>query len=119
MVSLQITKWLAKINWRQVTQSIVDGAGNTIGTVAVYSIIVFVIFLWYRNSKKSNKNKDWDKEKEKEKDRGSHESGNDNDFLTAALSFSKPAAAMRNANNAEGGLFGSSAANSSTDGGWI
>lgn len=106
----QREQWLARqfkrVNWRQFTQSIMDGAGNTVGTVAIYAIIVLGVFLWYKQNKKGNKNKD----------EQNHKGENGSDFLTTALSFSKPAAAMRNANNAEGGLFGTSA---NTEGGWI
>lgn len=82
-----------------------DGAGNTLGTVTIYAVIVLIAFLWYKQNKKNKKGGN---------DRGEGENGND--FLTTALSFSKPAAAMRNASNAENGLLGTSA---NTEGGWI
>lgn len=91
-------------------QSMMDGAGNTIGNVAVYSIIVLIIFLWYKNHKD---------DKKKDKDKGDdNNDNNDPGFLTTALNFSKTASAMRNANRAEtGGLFGTPS--NDAGGGWI
>lgn len=78
---------LGRIKWRQVAQAMADGAGNTVGTVLIYAIIVLLIFVWYHKKQKQHQS-GW---------------GGDEPVLLSALSFSKPAAAMRHISGATPG----------------
>lgn len=83
---------LRRINWRQSSQSLANGAGNTIGTVLVYSIVVLIVFVWYRNTKKSTENGSDQKDS----------NGDRHSILESAIAFSKPAAALRTASQSFG-----------------
>lgn len=79
-----------------------DGAGNTIGTVLVYTLVVLIVFAWYHNSKKDNKDQEGEGGNgrnggERVADMNGHHS-----ILESAISFSKPAAALRTAQQSFG-----------------
>lgn len=80
---------LKKIDWGKARQSLVDGAGNTLGAVLVYSIVILIVFLWYRNVKKDD-----------------GEANHPSNAIESALSLSKPAATLRTITAS--GSFGSS-----------
>lgn len=101
---MKITSMFSKVNWHQAGQSVIDGAANTMGTVFVYAIILFIFFAWFRKQKKGA---------EEKKDGGGD--GGSQSFLAKALSFSKPATSFNNATS----FFGTS--NDSLDSGkaWV
>lgn len=80
---------LARVKWAQSGQALADGAANTIGTVLVYSLVVLIVFMWYRNTKKQDLNA-----------RG--EDTSHHSILEGAIAFSKPAAALRTASQSFG-----------------
>lgn len=100
----KISTALQHVNWKQVNQSIADGAGNTIGTVFIYSLVVIGIFLWYRRSKKPGV----------DSSRSSTGGNGQSDALSNALSFSKVGVVTREATHMVGNGTDATSSSSST-----
>lgn len=80
------------IKWRQVRQAVVDGAGNTVGTVVIYGLVVLMIFLWYHKSKQQAAARTYLTDDTAQASDGSAS------VLTNALAHSKPAVAAARLN---------------------